>query len=124
MSDAPNFIRRKASDRTHFVGCCARFSSGHSFCFGANPVFVGLLRHLLLPIFRPVGGMSGFFSMSKSVCADCEDDSSSVLRYMDAAGRREKGKLCLFKRKDKSFVSNRRSFCETIFRFSSHCGDD
>ena len=64
------------------------------------------------------GGMSGFFSMSKSVCADCEDDSSSVLRYMDAAGRREKGKLCLFKRKDKSFVSNRRRFCETIFRFS------
>ena len=70
------------------------------------------------------GGMSGFFSMSKSVCADCEDDSSSVLRYMDAAVRREKGKLCLFKRKDKSFVSNRRRFCETIFRFSSHCGDD
>jgi len=62
--------------------------------------------------------------MSKSVCADCEDDSSSVLRYMDAAGRREKGKLCLFKRKDKSFVSNRRSFCETIFSFSSHCGGD
>ena len=68
--------------------------------------------------------MSGFFSMSKSVCADCEDDSSSVLRYMDAAVRREKGKLCLFKRKDKSFVSNRRRFCETIFGFSSHCGDD
>ena len=36
--------------------------------------------------------MSGFFSMSKSVCADGEDDSSSVLRYMDAAVRREKGK--------------------------------
>ena len=55
--------------------------------------------------------------MSKSVCADCEDDSSSVLRYMDAAVRREKGKLCLFKRKDKSFVSNRRSFCEIISDF-------
>lgn len=55
--------------------------------------------------------------MSKSVCADCEDDSSSVLRYMDAAVRREKGKLCLFKRKDKSFVSNRRSFCEIISYF-------
>ncbi len=40
-----------------------------------------------------MGGMSGFFSMSKSVCADCEDDSSSVLRYMDAAVRREKGKV-------------------------------
>ena len=36
----------------------------------------------------------------------------------------KKGKLCLFKRKDKSFVSNRRRFCETIFGFSSHCGDD
>ena len=110
--------------RLNMNGNYARFSSGHSFCFGANPFFVGLLLHFLLPIFRPVGGMSGFFSMSKSVCADCEDDSSSVLRYMDAAGRREKGKLCLFKRKDKSFVSNRRRFCETIFRFSSRCGDE
>ena len=44
-------------------------------------------------IFRLVGGMSGFFSMSKSVCADCEDDSSSVSRYMDAAMRRENGKV-------------------------------
>ena len=42
------------------------------------------------------GGMSGFFSMSKSVCADCEDDSSSVLRYMDAAMRRGKGKGCVY----------------------------
>ncbi len=65
-----------------------------------------------------------FFSLSKSVCADYEDDGASVSRYMDAAMRREKGKLCLFKRKDKSFVSNRSCFCETIFRFSSHCGDD
>ena len=96
MPDAPNFIRRKASDRTHFVGCCARFSSGHSFCFGANPFFVGLLLHFLLPTFRPVGEMSGFFSMSKSVCADCEDDSSSVLRYMDAAVRRDEGKVVFY----------------------------
>ena len=94
------------------------------FVLGLILFFVGLLLHFLLPIFRPVGGMSGFFSMSKSVCADCEDDSSSVLRYMDAAVRREKGKLCLFKRKDKSFVSNRRSSCEIIFGFSSRCGDD
>lgn len=50
-----------------------------------------LLLHFLLPIFRPVGEMSGFSSMSKSVCADSEDDSSSVLRYMDAAMRRGKG---------------------------------
>lgn len=78
------------------MGCCARFSSGHSFCFGANPVFVRLLLHFLLPIFRPVGEMSGFSSMSKSVCADCEDDSSSVLRYMDAAMRRGKGKGCVY----------------------------
>ena len=95
-----------------------------TFVSGLILFFEGLLLHFLLPIFRPVGGMLGFFRLSKSVCADCEDDSSSVLRYMDAAVRREKGKLCLFKRKDKSFVSNRRGFCETIFRFSSHCGDD
>lgn len=92
MSDEPFYSQK--SERSHpFCGMCARFSSGHSFCFGANPVFVGLLLHFLLPIFRPVGEMSGFFSMSKSVCADCEDDSSSVLRYMDAAMRREKGKV-------------------------------
>ena len=93
MSDAPNFIRRKASDRTHFVGCCARFSSGHLFCFGANPVFVGLLLHFLLPIFLQWGKCRDFFNLSKSVCADCEDDSLTVLRYMDAAMRREKGKV-------------------------------
>ena len=63
------------------------------FVSGLILFFVGLLLHFLLPIFHPVGGMSGFFSMSKSVCADCEDDSSSVLRYMDAAMRREKGKV-------------------------------
>ena len=40
-----------------------------------------------------MGEMSGFSSMSKSVCADSEDDSSSVSRYMDAAMRREKGKV-------------------------------
>ena len=85
---------------------------------------IGLLENTRTGNIPPMGGMSGFFSMSKSVCADCEDDSSSVLRYMDAAVRWEKGKLCLFKRKDKSFVSNRRRFCETIFRFSSRCGGD
>ena len=40
-----------------------------------------------------MGEMSGFSSMLKSVCADSEDDSSSVSRYMDAAMRREKGKV-------------------------------
>ena len=38
--------------------------------------------------------------------------SSSTLRYMDAAVRRDEGKLCFIKRKSKDFVSNDRRFCE------------
>ena len=52
--------------------CCARFSSARSLDARANPLIEGRLWHLLLPIFRPVGEISGFFSMSKSVCADGE----------------------------------------------------
>ena len=94
-----------------FVSGLILFLWGCSYTFSSRP-FALLVK------------CRDFFNLSKSVCADCEDDSSSVLRYMDTVMRREKGKLCLFKRKDKSFVSNRRSFCETIFRFSSHSGDD
>ena len=65
MPDVPNFIRRKASDRTHFVGCCARFSSGHSFCFGANPVFCGAAPTLSPPDFSPRWWNVGIFQYVK-----------------------------------------------------------
>ena len=39
-------------------------------------------------------------------------DSTSTLRYMDAAVRRNEGKLCFVKRKSKDLVSNCRRFCE------------
>lgn len=93
MLDESNFIRRKASIRTDLGRCCACFSSARSLDARAKPIIEGRLRYLLLPIFRPVGEISGFFSMSKSVCADCEDDSASVSRYIDAAMRRGKGKV-------------------------------
>ena len=38
--------------------------------------------------------------------------STSTLRYMDAAVRRNEGKLCFVKRKSKDLVSNSRRFCE------------
>ena len=38
--------------------------------------------------------------------------NSSTLRYMDAAVRRNEGKLCFIKRKSKDLVSNYRRFCE------------
>ena len=37
--------------RTHFVGCCARFSSVRSLDARAKPIIEGRLRHLLIPIF-------------------------------------------------------------------------
>ena len=52
------------------------------------------------------------FSKSKSVCAGMVGKSSSTLRYMDTAGRRDEGKLCFVKRKSKDLVSNGRRFCE------------
>ena len=85
-------FRRKASDCPLLGRCCAFSSSGNPFCFGDNSVFreTALQSPSDIP---PMGGISGFFSMSKSVCADCEDDSASVSRYMDAAMRREKGRV-------------------------------
>ena len=52
------------------------------------------------------------FSKSKSVCAGWSGKSTSTLRYMDAAVRRNEGKLCFVKRKSKDLVSNDRIFRE------------
>lgn len=43
--------------------------------------------------------------------------STSILRYMDAAVRRDEGKLCFVKRKSKDLVSNCRRFCEKNVSF-------
>ena len=43
--------------------------------------------------------------------------SSSTLRYMDAAVRRDDGKLCFVKRKSKDLVSNYRIFLEKNVSF-------
>ena len=43
--------------------------------------------------------------------------STSTLRYMDAAVRRNEGKLCFIKRKSKDLVSNCRRFCEKNVSF-------
>ena len=52
------------------------------------------------------------FSKSKSVCAGWSGKSTSTLRYIDAAVRRNEGKLCFIKRKSKDLVSNDRRFGE------------
>ena len=43
--------------------------------------------------------------------------STSTLRYMDAAGRRNEGKLCFINRKSKDLVSNYRRFREKNVSF-------
>ena len=43
--------------------------------------------------------------------------STSTLRYIDAAMRRDDGKLCFIKRKSKDLVSNYRSFLEKNISF-------
>ena len=50
------------------------------------------------------------FSKSKSVCADSPGGSPLILRYRDAAERREKGRLCFIEGKGISFISNNRNF--------------
>ena len=57
------------------------------------------------------------FSKSKSVCAGWSGKSTSTLRYIDAAVRRNEGKLCFIKRKSKDLVSNCRRFCEKNVSF-------
>lgn len=50
------------------------------------------------------------FSKSKSVCADSSGGSPLILRYRDAAERREKGRLCFIEGKGTPFISNNRNF--------------
>ena len=57
------------------------------------------------------------FSKSKSVCAGWSGKSTSTLRYIDAAVRRNEGKLCFIKRKSKDLVSNCRIFREKNVSF-------
>ena len=54
--------------RTHFVGCCARFSSVRSLDARAKPIIEGRLRHLLLPIFLRWGECRDF-SVCQRACA-------------------------------------------------------
>ena len=63
-----------------FVSGLILFLWGCSYTFSSRP-FALLVK------------CRDLFNLSKSVCADGEDDSSSVLRYMDAAMRRGKGKV-------------------------------
>ena len=44
-------------------------------------------------------------------------ESTSTLRYIDAAVRRKEGKLCFVNRKSKDLVSNCRRFCEKNVSF-------
>ena len=44
-------------------------------------------------------------------------ESTSTLRYIDAAVRRKEGKLCFVNRKSKDLVSNCRRFCEKKVSF-------
>ena len=64
-------------------------------------------------LFREVGiWRSRAGSVSQRAFAPDGRDSTSTLRYMDAAVRRDEGKLCFVKRKSKDLVSNCRRFCE------------
>ena len=49
-------------------------------------------------------------SKSKSVCANSSGGSPLILRYRDAAERREKGRLCFIEGKGTPFISNNRNF--------------
>ncbi len=60
---------------------------------------------------------SRLFSKSKSVCAGWSGKSISTLRYIDAAVRRNEGRLCFIKRKSKDLVSNCRIFREKNVSF-------
>ena len=56
-------------------------------------------------------------SVSQRAFAPDGRGSTSTLRYMDAAVRRNEGKLCFIKRKCKDLVSNCRRFCEKNVSF-------
>ena len=59
-------------------------------------------------------------SVSQRAFAPEGRGSTSTLRYMDAAGRRDDGKLCFIKRKSKDLVSNDRIFREKKVSFFEH----
>lgn len=67
----------------------------------------------MLPTWRSVG----IFSVSQRAFAPIRPGRPVISRYMDAAVRRKKGKLCFIKRKGKLFVLNIRGFCEKKFCF-------
>lgn len=67
----------------------------------------------MLPTWRSIG----IFSVSQRAFAPIRPGGPVLLRYMDAAVRQEKGKLCFIKRKGKLFVLNIRGFCEKKFCF-------
>ena len=67
----------------------------------------------MLPTRRSIG----IFSVSQRAFAPTCPGCPVISRYMDAAVRQEKGKLCFIKRKGKLFVLNIRSFCEKKFCF-------
>ena len=67
----------------------------------------------MLPTRRSIG----IFSVSQRAFAPIRPGSPVISRYMDAAVRQEKGKLCFIKRKGKLFVLNIHSFCEKKFCF-------
>ena len=67
----------------------------------------------MLPTRRSIG----IFSVSQRAFAPTRPGCPVISRYMDAAVRQEKGKLCFIKRKGKLFVLNVRSFCEKKFCF-------
>ena len=56
-------------------------------------------------------------SVSQRAFAPDGRGCTSTLRYMDAAVRRNEGKLCFIKRKSKDLVSNCRRFCEKNVSF-------
>jgi|GEM_PF-2095636 len=67
----------------------------------------------MLPTRRSIG----IFSVSQRAFAPIRPGRPVISRYMDAAVRQEKGKLCFIKRKGKLFVWNVCGFCEKKFRF-------
>ena len=67
----------------------------------------------MLPTRRSIG----IFSVSQRAFAPIRPGRPVISRYMDAAVRQEKGKLCFIKRKGKLFVWNIRGFCEKKFCF-------
>ena len=69
-------------------------------------------------LFREVGiWRSRAGSVSQRAFAPVGRGSTSTLRYMDAAMRRNEGKLCFIKRKSKDLVSNCRIFHEKNVSF-------